>query len=82
MSLNDTTRQQVAASITRVASLEHLPVVLGVAEAAAIAGVCERTIRSWIEEHRLRAGRAGVGSSRIRILRDDLLAFLGLGGKA
>lgn len=75
-------RQLAATLATCVPSLNHLPVVLGVQEAAAIAGVSTRTIRRWVEERRLRAGRAGAGSARLRILRDDLLALLGLGGCA
>ena len=56
-----------------------LPPVIGVTEAAGIAGTHPQTIRRWIAEGRLRAARpVAAGSSRVRIKTADLLALLGL----
>lgn len=52
--------------------LESLPVRLSIAQAAAVFGLSEKTIRRWLSESRIKGYR--LGKRAIRIDRDSLLA--------
>lgn len=52
-------------------------VLISVKEAMAITGLCEKTIREWIDQGKLPAFRLGEGKRPpIRIKRRDVLALL------
>jgi excisionase family DNA binding protein len=78
--------------MSRTLAVETIPPLLPYARAADLAGVSIQTVRRWVREGRVRAGRPGGrsggrfgasgGSARGVIVTSDLLTLLGLGDLA